>query len=105
MNILNSVYPEYLKSIMAHASKERYAADGELMKEKTIEADPNWVEELKNMPFKSSKFILPNFDHSILSVGKNGKFIHLLKKKSKTKISRKKRKVVPILGSIKEYRA
>ena len=55
MNILNTVYPDYLKSIMAHASKERYAVDGEVMKAKTIEADPEWIEELKNMPFKSSK--------------------------------------------------
>ena len=54
MNILNTVYPAYLKSIMAHASKERYAADGEVMKEKTIEATTEWEEELKNMPFKSS---------------------------------------------------
>ena len=55
MNILNTIYPDYMKSIMAHASKERYAVDGEVMKAKTIEADPEWVEELKNMPFKSSK--------------------------------------------------
>jgi hypothetical protein len=28
-NILNSVYPDYLKSIMEHASKERFTAQGE----------------------------------------------------------------------------
>ena len=39
-NILNTIYPDYLKNIMAHASKERYAIDGEVMKPKTIEADP-----------------------------------------------------------------
>ena len=27
-NILNTIYPEYLQQIMAHASKERMAADG-----------------------------------------------------------------------------
>ena len=39
-NILNTTYPDYLKNIMAHTSKERYAIDGEVMKLKTIEADP-----------------------------------------------------------------
>ena len=28
-NILNTVHPEYLAQIMAHASKERFAAEGE----------------------------------------------------------------------------
>ena len=32
MNMLNTIYPDYLRSIMAHANKERYAADGEVMK-------------------------------------------------------------------------
>ena len=62
MNILNTIYPDYLKNIMSHASKERYAVDGEAMKEKTIEADPEWIEELKNMPFKSSKSISQSFN-------------------------------------------
>ena len=104
-NILNTIYPDYLKSIMAHASKERYAVDGEVQKIHTIEATQEWEDELKNMPFKSSKSNIPNFYNFILLIGKNGKFVHLLKKKSKTKISRKKRKVINILGSIKDYRA
>jgi|ETNmetMinimDraft_31_1059906.scaffolds.fasta_scaffold03604_3 hypothetical protein len=27
-NILNTIYPDYLKQIMAHASKERFSAEG-----------------------------------------------------------------------------
>ena len=42
MNILNTIFPDYLMKIMAHANKERYAVDGESMKTKTIEATAEW---------------------------------------------------------------
>ena len=29
MNLLNSIYPDYLAQVMAHASKARFEADGE----------------------------------------------------------------------------
>ena len=35
-NILNTIYPEYLKQIMDHASKERFTADGEEVKKETV---------------------------------------------------------------------
>ena len=45
-NILNTTYPDYLTQVMAHASKERFAADGEMNKNKTIKVSDEWINEL-----------------------------------------------------------
>ena len=54
-DILNTLYPEYLQQVMAHASKQRMAADGDLQKEETIAISQFWEEELKSMPYLSRK--------------------------------------------------
>ena len=54
-NVLNTIYPEYLAKILAHADEQRYAADGEKMKNETIEISEYWAEQLKDMPYLSCK--------------------------------------------------
>ena len=48
-NILNTIYPEYLAKILAHADQQRFATDGEKMKNETIEISEYWAEQLKDM--------------------------------------------------------
>ena len=40
---------------MAHASKQRMAADGDMQKDETIAISKFWEEELKSMPYLSCK--------------------------------------------------
>lgn len=54
-DILNTLQPEYLQRIMAHASKQRMAADGDMQKDETIAISKFWEEELKSMPYLSCK--------------------------------------------------
>ena len=54
-NILNTVYPQYLKQIMEHASKQRFSAEGEEVKQQAIKATDAWYAELQKMPFVSCK--------------------------------------------------
>lgn len=89
-NILNTIYPDYLKSIMDHANKERHSAEGSKMKEQTIRITDEWYNELKSMPFSSKK---------------NGKMLNLLKASSKVINRNKRRKVIPLLGNIRDYHA
>ena len=43
-DILNTIYPAYLKQIMDHASQERYAVTGEEQKLEAIEVTDEWRE-------------------------------------------------------------
>ena len=61
----------------------------EANKAKSIEISPFWEAELKALPFLSQK---------------SGKTIHLLKSGSKKIQTGKKRKKIPILGTIKHYK-
>ena len=54
-NILNTIYPDYLQTVMAHASKQRFTVAGEDAKKHAIKATDEWHEALKNLPFKSCK--------------------------------------------------
>ena len=60
------------------------------MKQQTIKMTDQWYEELKSMPFTSKK---------------NGKMINLLKASAKPINKNKKRKVIPLLGTIKDFHA
>ena len=67
-DVLNTIFPDYLASIMQHASKQRMAADGEELKKETIELTPEWQEALSSLPFTSSMYpycYLYNFLFSI----------------------------------------
>ena len=41
-NILNTIYPDYLSSIMSHACKTRFTVDGDKMKREAIVATDEW---------------------------------------------------------------
>ena len=88
-NVLNTVHEDYLTQILTHANKERMEAGGEVQKAKSIEISPFWEAELKSLPYLSQK---------------SGKTIHLLKASSKKIQSGKKRKKIPVLGTIKHYK-
>ena len=55
-NVLNTVQPEYHEKIIAHANEVRMAADGEKQQHQTIEISPFWEQQLKSMPYISSKY-------------------------------------------------
>ena len=52
-NVLNTLQPEYLANIMAHAAKQRMSAEGEGMERQSIEISEYWQEQLKSMPYLS----------------------------------------------------
>ena len=54
-DILNTLYPDYMVKIMAHANKERHSATGEGMKNESIAISQSWQEQLKAMPYLSRK--------------------------------------------------
>ena len=54
-DILNTLYPDYMVKIMAHANKERHSATGEGMKNESIAISQSWQEQLKSMPYLSRK--------------------------------------------------
>ena len=89
---------------MSHAAEQRYTAAGEETKLQSIKATDEWLEALKQLPFKSCKYILPaSLIYVIYAAEKNGKTLYLLKQSAKVHEGTKKRKVVPLLGTIKEY--
>jgi hypothetical protein len=54
-DVLNTVYPDYLRQIMAHANSERMSADAEQNRTSSIAISQFWEEELKAMPYLSRK--------------------------------------------------
>ena len=90
---------------MTHASQQRYAAEGSEARQHTIKATDEWIAELQNLPFKSCKYIVQSLIYVFIISEKNGKTLHLLKQSAKTITSSKKRKIVPLLGSIKDFHA
>ena len=42
-DILNTIYPEYLKKIMTHASEQRYTIAGEEPKKESIQVTDEWL--------------------------------------------------------------
>ena len=62
-NILNTVYPDYLQQVTEHASKQRFTAEGEDMKDQTIRVSDKWYDELSRMPFISCKLTIYNLSH------------------------------------------
>ena len=54
-NIMNTKMPDYLQQILAHANKQRMAADGVNAQTESIKISQYWEEQLKSMPYLSSK--------------------------------------------------
>ena len=88
---------------MNHASKERYSAEGVNMKAEAIKATDEWYEQLQSMPFLSCKFLIVLLIDNLLIIEKKGKTLHLLKASSKKINPNRRRKIIPLLGSIKDF--
>ena len=88
---------------MDHAAKQRFSGEGEENKNQTIKATDAWYEELQKMPFVSSRYydILQLIE--LLIIGKNGKTLNLLKASAKKINPNKRRKIIPLMGSIKDF--
>ena len=56
--ILNTVHPEYVSNMIAHANNARYAPFGEAKEHDTVVVNEEWLDKLKKLPFYSSKFNL-----------------------------------------------
>ena len=88
---------------MDHAAKERYSAEGVIGQKQAIKVTDEWFDELQKMPFTSCKCFYYFISNLVLNIEKKGKTLHLLKATSKKIPERKKRKIVPLLGTIKDY--
>ena len=53
--ILNTVHPEYVRDLIAHANNARYAPFGQARELDTVVVNSEWLEKLKSLPFYSSK--------------------------------------------------
>ena len=54
-NVLNTLQPEYLDQIIGHANELRMAPDGQKQQKQSLEITHFWENELKAMPYISSK--------------------------------------------------
>ena len=54
-NVLNTLYPEYLTKVMAHANEQRMSTSGDDQRAKSIRITEFWEEQLKAMPYLSRK--------------------------------------------------
>ena len=52
-NVLNTLQPEYLAKLIAHANMQRTSTDGIRQKNEAIKMSQFWQEELESMPFLS----------------------------------------------------
>ena len=57
-NVLNTLYPEYLKECMGHAAEQRMTSAGEQMQKQSIQISEFWTEELRKMPYLTRKCFL-----------------------------------------------
>ena len=60
-NVLNTLYPDYLKQIMAHANEMRWTAMAPDQLNTSIKISEKWQEELQSMPYLSRKY----FDRAV----------------------------------------
>ena len=61
---------------MSHASKQRFTAEGEHTKPQAIKATDKWLGALKELPYKSCKY-LPIFILTLINfTEKNGKTLY-----------------------------
>ena len=54
--VLNTVHPEYVAEIVAHANAQRFTAKGEAQEHEVIGISEEWWEALNKLPYFSRKF-------------------------------------------------
>ena len=57
-NIMATLEPDYLWQLVEHANQQRMTGEGEMMKSQAIKMSEYWAEQLKAMPYLSSKYNL-----------------------------------------------
>ena len=55
MNIVNTLYPDYMEQIINHAAQQRFGKEHKDDKEHKIFTTDKWMSELSQLPFYSSK--------------------------------------------------
>ena len=103
-NILNTVYPDYLSSILDNAQKIRNTVDGDEQKNEAIKVTDEWMQQLNAMPFRSSKYILLHLTLTFHITEQNGKTLYLLKQNTKPYSGKKRRKTFELLGTLNEFK-
>ena len=74
---------------MAHSNEMRWTSKAPDTQKSSIKITEAWQEELASMPYLSQY---------------SGKTIHLLKQSSKPALAGKKRRKVPLLGSLEQFK-
>ena len=74
---------------MAHSNEMRYTSKAPDTQKSTIKLTEAWSEELASMPYLSQS---------------SGKTIFLLKQNSKPALAGKKRRKVPLMGSLEQFK-
>ena len=67
-NILNTIHPDYLAQVMAHANKQRMSAEGEAQAAQRIQISEYWQEQLASMPYLSRKSIFICITNHLITV-------------------------------------
>ena len=73
------------------------------MKKQNIKVTDAWFDELLKMPFVSRKLMISWWFTVWFAIEKNGKTLNLLKASAKKINPHKKKKIIPLLGNIKEF--
>ena len=60
-NIVNTKLPDYLQQLLEHANKQRMSAEGQGQQTEAIQISQYWEEQLKAMPYLSSKYPSSSF--------------------------------------------
>jgi hypothetical protein len=62
-NITQSIHPDVMKELLDYAHKHRHDIAGEKQAQEAVLATPEWLQELKSMPYfsKVSTFLSPKF--------------------------------------------
>ena len=66
-NILNTLQPEYLGKLMAHAANSRMSAENVNNQTKSIQISEYWADQLKAMPYLSRKSSIPRIFLTLFS--------------------------------------
>ena len=53
--VLNTVHPDYVRDLIAHANKSRFAPEAEKHENQTVAVTEEWWDQLNSLPFLSSK--------------------------------------------------
>ena len=54
-NVLNTINEEYVQRLVEHANSERNSAEAAKMESQVIEVAEDWLQQLRQVPFISSK--------------------------------------------------